>query len=413
MNHSTSRWGIGLLAGAMAIALTGCAGGGSTPDSSGGGRVDSPGVTADTITIGTVSDQTGPTAGIQLPWLHGVQSAVAAINDAGGVNGRDLELLSEDDKYDVAIGQPAFKKLIDQTPAAAILGLNTGNTQAAIQPLIDASAVPVLSGQTTTLAAVDPPMAYFFGLAPTYEDQVKAMYAYTPDRLGTDDYRVAVIDNGAATGVEVRDLVEELATGGAEYVGEVVIEPGVTTVDAQWQSVMALEPDTVFFHGTSSAVNLIARAQEKFGSEIPLLGISPSGGPSAFAGATPEYGNLFEYVQWATPAPIEAEGTADMEAAAKLAGYEDEVNNPDFVAGYAAGLVIAEAISIAGESDPNREAIGDALESLTDFSTGGLTPDVSFSDTDRVGVQELRPLAWDYDTSSFVAIGDFGDYVYE
>jgi len=396
---------LGLALGAVAItavALTGCSTGPST-------SADSPGVTADTISIGTISDQTGPTASIQLPWLHGVQSAFDKVNKDGGVNGRKIDLLSEDDKYDVAIGQPAFKKLVSQTPTAAIMGLNTSNVQAAITPLLKQSAIPLLSGQATIKEAVSPINPYFFGLTPTYADQVDVILDYAAKRVDKKNFTVAVIDNGTASGLEVEDLVKERAVDGIKYAGAVVIEAGAASVDAQLQTIIGYHPDVIVFHGTSSAVNLIARAQEKFGTHYPLIGIAPSGGPSAFAGVTPEFGNLYEYVQWATPFPIKVKGTDDMVAAAKAAGFDKETNNPDFVAGYAGGLVMAQAIKDAGD-DPTRKSIRDALEKLDDFSTGGLTPNVSFGPKDHVGVQSLVPLKWDYSTSAFEAIGSYEDY---
>jgi branched-chain amino acid transport system substrate-binding protein len=402
--HSKLGLAIGAIA-ITAIALTGCSGAApETPTES----VDSPGVTATTISIGTISDQTGPTAGIQLPWLHGLQAQIGAVNDAGGINDRQIELLSEDDKYDVAVGQPAFKKLVSQTPVAAMLGLNTGNVQAAITPLIEQSGVPLISGQATTKDAVSPTNPYFFGLPPTYADQADVMIAYAQKTFG-DDFKIAVINNGTATGIEVVNLIKERAVDGIDFVGEVVIEPGAPSVDAQLQTIIGMDPDIIVYHGTSSAVNLLARAQEKFDTHYPLIGIAPSGGPAAFAGATPEFGNLYEYVQWATPFPIEEDGTAALVAAAKAAGYDAEVNNPDFVAGYAAGLVITQAITDAGVN-PNRDSIRDALEGLTDFSTGNLTPNVSFGPDDHVGVQLLRPIKWNYDDEAFEADGTYEEY---
>jgi len=409
MIRSKNRLALGLAAGAVALALAGCSGGasgGSTaaptpaPTETGAERVDSPGVTATTVSIGTISDQTGPTTGIQLPWLHGVQAAIEAVNAEGGINGRTIEIIAEDDKYDAAVGQPAFKKLVDQTPVAAILGLNTGNMQAAVLPSIETGTVPVLSGQTTILDAINPVKEYFFGLAPTYADQVDAILAYAPERLGKEDFSVVVVHNGAATGVEVEELTKERAVGGIELLGSVVLESAATSADAQLQTVIGLDPDLVLFHGSGAGVNLFNRAQEKFDTHYPLIGISPSGGPGAFAGVTPEFGNLYEYVQWAYPVPIEAPGTAAMVEAAEAVGFGEEVNNPDFVAGYAGGLVIIEAIRVAGEN-PSREAIAAALSSMSGFSTGGITADVSFSATDRVGIQEFVPLKWNYETSSF------------
>jgi branched-chain amino acid transport system substrate-binding protein len=408
-----SKIGLAIGVGVLAVALTACSSAtpssSSSSGSSGNTSSAADGVTATSVSLGTISDESGPTTGIQLPWLHGVTSVVKAANKAGGVHGRTINLLSEDDKYDVTVGVPAFKKLATQTPAVAILGVNTSNVQDAVTPLVAAAKVPLITGQATTKNTLIPLNKYVFGLAPTYADQADVMIAYAKKKLGKSKIKIAVVENGGASGVEVDGLFKERAKDGVTDVGTVILPATSTTADAQVQQLIALKPDFIMFHGSSVGVNLFGKSQAKFGSKLPLIGIAPSGGPSAFLGLDPAVGNLYEYVQWTTPSPIKSAGLAQMNKDAKAAGYATETNNPDFVAGYVAGKLFTAALDKAG-AKLTRASLDTALESIKSLDTGGLAGPIGYSATDHAGATALVPLKWDYKTNSFLQDGTFAEY---
>src|SRR5207248_9051052 len=78
------------------------------------------GVTADTIKIGALGPITGPAAYIGLGGRDGMNLAVKEINAAGGVNGRKLQIVFEDDTHSPTKALAAVKKLIDQDNTFAI-----------------------------------------------------------------------------------------------------------------------------------------------------------------------------------------------------------------------------------------------------------------------------------------------------
>jgi hypothetical protein len=77
---------------------------------------------------------------------------------------------------------------------------------------------------------------------------------------------------------------------------------------------------------------------------ITTVGITPAGGPAAFANLKPTTTDLHESVEWTTPASVEVDGTAQMLGAAKDAVYCDAANNVDFVAGSVTGLTLVKAL---------------------------------------------------------------------
>ena len=73
------------------------------------------GVTDTTIKIGVIMDLTGPTAGdIGLPITEALKNYTRHINDKGGIFGRKVKLIVEDDRYAIPAGIAAFKKLFFQ-----------------------------------------------------------------------------------------------------------------------------------------------------------------------------------------------------------------------------------------------------------------------------------------------------------
>ena len=81
---------------------------------SGNVRAEEPGVTSNSITIGAFGPITGPAAYIGLAGRDGANLAIKEINDAGGINGRKLSMIFEDDGHSPTKALAAVKKLIDQ-----------------------------------------------------------------------------------------------------------------------------------------------------------------------------------------------------------------------------------------------------------------------------------------------------------
>jgi len=123
---------------AASLLLSAC--GGSGDDSSGAS-----GTSGEPIKIGAVLSLTGSYAGLGTPEKNAIELEVAALNDAGGINGRPVEVVYEDDATDAAAAQAAVSKLIDQDGVVAVLGATgTGQTMG-MRPDIERAQVPQVS----------------------------------------------------------------------------------------------------------------------------------------------------------------------------------------------------------------------------------------------------------------------------
>ncbi len=85
------------------------------------------GVTPDTITIGAHGPITGPAAYIGLAGRDGMLLAIKEINAAGGVNGRKIVAVFEDDGHSPTKALAAVKKLVEQDKVFAVMSVGGSN----------------------------------------------------------------------------------------------------------------------------------------------------------------------------------------------------------------------------------------------------------------------------------------------
>ncbi len=134
---------LGLAAAAFASFITGSALAQNAPQD---------GVYADRIDWGVLMDLSGPTSASQSIWVNGLQDRIRKTNEAGGVHGRRINILAEDNRFNAATDKIAFEKLVGQTPVIAISGMGTSVSQVALAPTIKAGKVPIVGTYTSTKA---------------------------------------------------------------------------------------------------------------------------------------------------------------------------------------------------------------------------------------------------------------------
>ena len=120
------------------------------------------GVYKDRIDWGVLMDISGPTSGSQSIWVNGFSDYMRKINEAGGINGRKINVLAEDNRFNAATDKIAFEKLSGQTPVIAISGMGSSGSQVALAPTIKAGKLPIVGTYTATKALSEPvtPMVY-------------------------------------------------------------------------------------------------------------------------------------------------------------------------------------------------------------------------------------------------------------
>jgi len=179
-------------AAAVVVALAGC----STPAAPSAGDEDVPGVSDDTVTIGTHTPLTGPAAAGYSSISAAATAYFAYLNDKGGVHGRTIDYIVKDDGYNPATTQTVVRELVQEDDVFAIVnGLGTP-THTAVLDYLNQNEVPdlfVASGSTSWNQPEKFP--YTFGFNADYVVEGAALGQYAADEypgkvvclLGQDD----------------------------------------------------------------------------------------------------------------------------------------------------------------------------------------------------------------------------------
>ena len=135
------------------------------------------GVTNKEVRIGTMGALTGPLAANGIAMQAGVTAVVNRVNDRGGVNGRKIKLLSEDNAYSAPQALAVVRKLVanDEGILALVAGHATPQVGAVLPYLIDQQKIPVFGSYGALTQWYNPPREGLFGLFVAGEDQGRTL----------------------------------------------------------------------------------------------------------------------------------------------------------------------------------------------------------------------------------------------
>lgn len=338
------------------------------------GRAQVPGVTADTIRIGSFGALTGPGYLYGKLPMNGIEVVFDQVNAAGGINGRKLELVREDDRCDPAAAIGAVKKLIHEDKVFAIIGGGCSNATLAARETLAESKVPVVimasvhDGITTPVA----PTIFSVALTSTIESQAQLQFA-----LDQGAKRIAVISMRDAWGrARYTPLMEAFQKKGIKPVLDEEMAPDANDATAQVLRLKAANADAVLVVLYPKPAAIFMRDAQKLGFKPLAIGQSGIADPAAFEeqvgspGATAQFRTI-SMVRYTPEDPAVDKWRKAIET--KFPGDRLSVFN---LFGIGSAQVMVEALKRAGP-DLTRDKLVAALNGLKDFQTdvypGGIT----------------------------------------
>src|SRR3982751_4337036 len=310
----------------------------------------------ETINIGVITDRVGVSKPYSEPSTEGIVFGANEINKKGGVLGRKIELLIEDDQSRPDISATLARKLIDQG-AVFILSMSlTPATQQQQTVTMEAKTpqmTPMNSGDTLTTQLPNP---YFWQTGPLGSIQIATLLAHARSK---NLKKVALITDNTDLGQLLGKFFKAgLEKSGIQVVADEVITRGATTASPQMQKIRASNPDAMFMAGVLTAENvLILRAYRQFGLKFPIH--------SSYNLSVPVYMSvakgLINGVTFVDAYDPDKPEVKAFEAAYKKATGKDPFNLHGY--GYDGIMMVAEAIKRAGSVD--KEKIRAAMQTLT------------------------------------------------
>ncbi|HHT42255.1 MAG TPA: ABC transporter substrate-binding protein [Firmicutes bacterium] len=324
----------------------------------------------DTIKIGLISSLTGSVSTYGQSVRNAVTMAIDDINAAGGINGRQINLVILDDKGDGTEAAQAARRLIDRENVALILGPVITPAVMAVAPIAQSAGIPMLTptgtgDQITTVGD--------FIFRGAYKDsfQGRIMAQFAIENLGLKEAAIIYdVANDYSVGLReaFKSTFEEL---GGKIIAEESYSTGDTDFSAQLTSLAMRNPQALFIPDYYSTAGPILMQARLMGMDSVMLGVDGWDSPdlSALAGGFEEGGYIVNHYS----ADVDSQVTQDF-----IAQYTAKFGQaPDALAalGYDGVLIVAKALEAAGSTDP--EALKQALGTVGNIeaATGTINMD--------------------------------------
>lgn len=344
------------------------------------------------IAIGEYGSMTGSEATFGISTHRGIEMAIEEKNKAGGVKGRQLQLISLDNQGKTGESAAAVTRLITQNKVVAVLGEVASSRSLEAAPIAQQYKIPMISPSSTN-PKVTEVGDYIFRVCFIDPFQGTVMAKFAVENLKAK--KVAIL----------RDVKSDYSVGLANYFaetlksmgGEVVVDQSYQSGDidfkGQLTAIRSKKPDAIFVPGYYTEVGLIARQAKQLGLKVPLLGGDGWDSSKLYEiGKDAINGNYFSnhYTTESTD-PV----TQDF-----IKRYKERYNEtPDGLAalGYDSARILIEAMERAATIDS--KTIRDEIAKTKDYA--GVTGKISINDQ-RNAVKSAVVVKVDGNTNRFV-----------
>ena len=368
-------------AAVMALSLAGCSGGSMDDSSSSSAKAS-----GDSITIGTVTTNSGTAAAYGEAEVKGFELAVSEINAKGGINGKKVKLESMDDKGDATEASNAYNKLAGDNNVLAVAGPTISATTAAVAPLADQSKLPAIAPAATSDSIETGNYLFRTCFKDSYQGEVAARFA-------AENLKVKKVAVLYGTGDPYSSGVGKAFAAAAKKAGlDVVAEENSSSADdteysAQLQKIQASGAELLYapYYYSVAGPYIIPQARS-VGFEGYVMG------PDGYDGLKLT-GDKSQYNKTYYTTHYSADDNTNTKVQDFIKSYKSKNNaepNTFAALGYDTIYMIKQAIEKAGEN-ATREDVRNAVAGMTfDGVTGKFTMDKSGSPTKSVTVLEMK-----------------------
>jgi branched-chain amino acid transport system substrate-binding protein len=325
----------------------------------------------DEILIGEYGSLTGTTATFGQSTDNGIKMAFDEINAAGGILGKKLRVIVEDDRSQPEEAATAVTKLINQNHVVAVLGEVSSSRSLAAAPICQSNKIVMVSPSSTN-PRVTQIGDYIFRVCFIDPFQGLVMAKFAANSLKLKKVAILVdVRNDYSVGLQTffRQNFRQL---GGEIVAEQSYSEGDSDFKAQLTQIKAANPEAIYVPGYYTEVATIARQSRELGMTVPLLGGDGWDSPRLFeiGGDALNGCYLSNHYSVDDPSPAIQKFVNDYRARYKQV--------PDALAalGYDAARILSDAITRAGSTASDR--IRAEMASTKDFP--GVTGKISINE---------------------------------
>lgn len=324
-------------------------------------------ITRTDIPIGEFASLTGTTASFGVSSHNGTVMAIDEINAAGGLFGKPLRLITEDDQSKAGEAATVVKKLISRDGIVALLGEVASSRSLEAAPICQQASIPMVSPASTNPKVTEQgDFVFRICFIDPFQGTVLSKFS-----LNKGWKKIAILTDvkqDYSVGLSEFFKAHFVANGGI-IVSEQSYSSGDKDFKAQLTAIKASAPDAIVASGYYTEAGLIALQARELQVNVPLLGGDGWDSPSLVeVGGKAVEGCFFSnHFSTEDPAPV----IQDF-----LKRYRDKFNEePGAMSalGYDSAMILFDAMKRAGSTDGR--AVRDALAATKDFTaiTGKIT----------------------------------------
>jgi branched-chain amino acid transport system substrate-binding protein len=313
------------------------------------------------IVIGEYGSLTGAEATFGVSTHNGIMLALDEINGGGGVNGRKIRVITEDDQSKAEEAANAVTKLISQNNVVAIIGEVASSNSLAAAPICNSNKVPMITPSSTN-PKVTEVGDYIFRMCFIDPYQGEAMANYLSRQAGMKNAAI-LIDNKSDYSTGLAEFFERTFVANG---GKIVIKQSYSKGDSDFRSqltaIKGANPQVIFVPGYYNDIGQIAIQARDLGMQQPLAGGDGWESPKLIEIG----GKALEGCFYSNHYHVDDPSPSVREFVQK---YEERFGaKPDSLAalGYDSTRVLADAIKRAGTTDGPK--LRDAIAATKGFS---------------------------------------------
>ena len=313
------------------------------------------------IVVGEYGSLTGSEATFGQSTHNGIMLAVDEINGGGGVGGRKIRVITEDDQSKAEEAANAVTKLISQNNVIAVLGEVASSNSLAAAPICQSNKVPMITPSSTN-EKVTMVGDYIFRMCFIDPYQGEAMANYLSRQLNMKRAAVLVdVKSDYSTGLAA-NFERVFTANGGQIVGKQSYAKGDSDFRSQLTTLKGTNPEVIFVPGYYNDIGQIAIQARDLGMQQPLAGGDGWESPKLIEIG----GKALEGSFYSNHYHVDDPSPAVREFVQK---YEERFGaKPDSLAalGYDSTRVLADAIQRAGTTDGPK--LRDAIAQTKNFS---------------------------------------------